>query len=72
VAAFFLYVQRFVESGLTLGGVLARFDAKTWQTYTASNSGYSGAEATTLARDGRGRLWIGTQTAGVDVFQLSR
>jgi hypothetical protein len=56
-----------------VGGVLSRFDGKTWQTYTASNSGYSGAEATSLARgDGRGRLWIGTQTASVDVFQLSR
>jgi hypothetical protein len=30
-----------------VGGVLSRFDGKTWQTYTASNSGYSGAEATT-------------------------
>ncbi|MDE3088462.1 MAG: hypothetical protein KGJ80_03625 [Chloroflexota bacterium] len=53
-----------------VGGAVARFNGTTWKAYTARNSGYSGAEPLAFARDRKGRLWIGTRTRGVDLFQL--
>ena len=52
----------------TWGGLVARFDSQTWQVYTPHNSGYSGAEPLALAADAQGRVWMGTRTAGVDIF----
>ena len=34
--------------------------------------GYSGAEPLTIAEDAEGKLWIGTQTAGIDILRLER
>ena len=53
-----------------LGGALTVFDGESWTTYTPRNAGYSGAEPLAMGLDGLGRLWIGTRTAGVDVYQL--
>lgn len=52
-----------------VGGVLAEFDGETWRTYTPRNSGFSGAEPLAIAQDAEGRWWIGTRTAGVDIYQ---
>jgi hypothetical protein len=55
-----------------VGGVLAEFDGQAWKTYTPRNSGFSGAEPLAMAQDGEGRWWIGTRTAGVDIYQAER
>ena len=44
-------------------------DGETWTTHTTRNSGFSGAEPLALAEDARGRWWIGTRTAGVEIYQ---
>lgn len=54
------------------GGLLARFDGEQWKTYTRSNSGSSAAEPLVIVPDAQGRWWIGTRTAGVDVYQVNR
>jgi len=51
-----------------VGGILARFDGKRWHTYSPGRTGYSGAEGLAIAEDAEGRVWIGTRTAGVDVY----
>ncbi len=38
--------------------------------FTPRDSGYSGAEPISMALDAEGRLWIGTRTAGVDIYRL--
>jgi hypothetical protein len=63
-----------------VGGVLAKFDSlaaltgtgEAWKLYTPRNSGFSGAEPLAFAQDARGRWWIGTRTAGVDIYQAER
>jgi hypothetical protein len=55
-----------------VGGVLAEFNGETWKLYTPRNSGFSGAEPLAFARDARGRWWIGTRTAGVNIYQAER
>jgi len=55
-----------------VGGVLVEFDGEAWKTYTPQNSGFSGAEPLAIARDAGGRWWIGTRTAGVDIYQPER
>ena len=55
-----------------VGGVLAEFDGEAWKAYTPRNSGFSGAEPLAIARDAEGRWWIGTRTAGVDIYQPDR
>jgi hypothetical protein len=55
-----------------VGGVLAEFDGEAWTTYTPRNSGFSGAEPLAFARDAQGRWWIGTRTAGVDIYRPDR
>jgi hypothetical protein len=52
-----------------VGGVLATFDGKRWITYTPRNSGFSGAEPLTIAQDEKQRIWIGTRSGGVDIYQ---
>jgi len=52
-----------------VGGVLARWDGIEWATYQPRRSGYSGAEALAFALDEFGRLWIGTRTAGIDLYR---
>jgi hypothetical protein len=54
------------------GGVLASFDGETWKTFDASMSGYSGAEALSLAMDANNRLWIGTTVSGIDILQTKQ
>ena len=48
------------------------FDGTTWQTYLPKNSGFSGAEAVALTLDQQGRVWVGTRTAGIDLYQMSK
>jgi hypothetical protein len=55
-----------------VGGEMAEFDGQAWKTYTPRNSGFSGAEPLAIAQDGEGRWWIGTRTAGVDIYQGER
>lgn len=51
------------------GGVLASFDGERWESYRTIYTGYSGASTVAITEDPLGRLWFGTQTAGVDVYQ---
>jgi ligand-binding sensor domain-containing protein len=53
------------------GGAAVRFRDGAWQVFLTSNSGTSGAEVTVIAVQS-GQVWIGTRTAGVDLFQLGR
>jgi hypothetical protein len=55
-----------------VGGVLVTYDGNKWTTYTPRNSGFSGAEPLTIAQDGERRVWIGTRTGGVDIYQPHR
>jgi len=57
-----------------LGGEVAQvgidqLNTEQWVVFTPRNSGYSGAEPLAIAQDASGRIWIGTRTAGVDVYQ---
>ncbi len=54
-----------------VGGVLAEFDGQTWQVYE-SWSGFSGAEPMAMAQDAEGRWWVGTRTAGVDIYRAEQ
>ena len=54
------------------GGLLAEFDGEQWKVYNSRNSGYSQAEPLVMAPDAHGRWWIGTRTAGVEIYQMSR
>jgi hypothetical protein len=54
----------------SVGGALAEFDGQVWKAYTTDNSGFSDAEPMVMARDGQQRWWIGTRTAGVDIYQM--
>jgi ligand-binding sensor domain-containing protein len=51
------------------GGILARFDGQEWETFRTIYTGYSGASTVAIAQDQFGRLWFGTQTAGIDIFE---
>lgn len=50
------------------GGELARFDGIKWKTFEPIFTGYSGASTVAMTRDSLGRIWFGTQTAGVDIY----
>jgi hypothetical protein len=52
-----------------VGGVLARYDGQNWDRYTPSNSGFTGAEPLAAALDHDGRLWVGTRTGGISIYQ---
>jgi ligand-binding sensor domain-containing protein len=51
------------------GGVVARFDGIDWRTYRQGFSGYSGAETIAIAEDSLGRIWFGTRTEGIDIYE---
>ena len=54
------------------GGLIVSVDEeKNWHHFTASNSGFFGGEPTAMSMDGNGRLWIGTATSGLQIFDLS-
>lgn len=53
------------------GGAAARFDGSEWQVFLTNNSGASGAEVTVIAVQSE-VVWMGTRTAGLDLFQLGR
>ena len=55
-----------------VGGALVEFDGEQWKAYNNRNSGFSGAEPLVIARDVQGRWWIGTRTAGVDIYQAEK
>jgi len=50
------------------GGLLARFDGKEWKIFTSKYTDYSGRATVAIARDALSRLWFGTQTLGVDIY----
>ena len=50
------------------GGVVATFDGKSWDTYAPRTSGFSGSEPLAISVDAGGRIWIGTRTAGVEIY----
>ncbi len=53
----------------TLGGGLVRFDGENWTVYTTSNSGLPDNRLyRLLIDDATGRIWIGTENAGLVVF----
>jgi hypothetical protein len=51
------------------GGVIAYYDGNLWRRYRPYFTGYSGASTVAIARDLQNRLWFGTQSAGVDIFE---
>jgi sugar lactone lactonase YvrE len=53
------------------GGAVASFDGINWYSYLTNNSGASGAEVTVIAIQSE-QVWIGTRTAGIDLFNLGR
>jgi 4-amino-4-deoxy-L-arabinose transferase-like glycosyltransferase len=53
------------------GGAAVRFRNGSWQVFLTNNSGASGAEVTVIAVQS-GQVWMGTRTAGIDLFQLGR
>ena len=53
------------------GGVLARFDGENWKRFTPSNSGFGGGEPFSMAVDQANRLWVGTATNGLQIFELT-
>jgi ligand-binding sensor domain-containing protein len=54
------------------GGLIASYNGMNWTIYNPRTSGFSGAEPICMAFDSSGRLWIGTRTAGVDIYQFAR
>lgn len=60
-----------------VGGVLAELDVAgaldgsedAWKLYTRTDSGYSESEPLAIVQDSEGRWWIGTRTAGIDIFR---
>jgi streptogramin lyase len=51
------------------GGLIFHFDGKSWKTYRPYYSGYSGSQVVSIAEDAARRIWFGTLTAGVDIYQ---
>ena len=51
------------------GGLVSHFDGKSWKTYRPYYSGYSGSQAVSIAQDAASRIWFGTLTAGIDIYQ---
>jgi hypothetical protein len=54
------------------GGMLSEFDGQQWRDFNRRNSGYSEAEPLTMAPDADGRWWIGTRTAGLEIYRMRR
>jgi hypothetical protein len=54
------------------GGLVSRFDGDAWQTFEPNITGYSGTETLVIAQDAAGRMWFGTRTEGIDVYQPRR
>jgi sugar lactone lactonase YvrE len=53
------------------GGAAASFDGVEWHAFWTNNSGTSGAEVTVITVQS-GRVWMGTRTKGIDLYQLGR
>ena len=51
------------------GGVVSRVVGEEWQVYKPIFSGYKGAETVAIAQDAAGRMWFGTRTAGIYIFE---
>jgi sugar lactone lactonase YvrE len=54
------------------GGILARFDGNEWKRFESRYTGYSGGATVAIAKDPLGRLWLGTQTLGVDIYDPTK
>jgi sugar lactone lactonase YvrE len=52
-----------------VGGGLAFFDGQNWKQYTKDNSGTSASEPLAIVVTD-GQVWIGTRTAGIDIFRM--
>jgi len=48
------------KNGRWVDGGLSRFDGRAWTTLTSENAGLPSDHLSSLALDGRGRLWVGT------------
>jgi sugar lactone lactonase YvrE len=53
------------------GGAAASFDGVEWHAFWTNNSGTTGAEVTVITVQS-GRVWMGTRTKGIDLYQLGR
>jgi len=51
----------------TNGGGVHHWNGSSWQAFTTTNSGLASDAVLALARDGKQRIWIGTDGAGVSV-----
>ena len=54
------------------GGLLVRVVDDEWKVYRPNLTGFSGGEVMAVAQDGLGRLWFGTRTVGIDLFEQHR
>lgn len=52
------------------GGMLASLENEQWRIYLPRNSGFPGAEPLAITLDPTNRLWIGTRSNGVVLYQL--
>lgn len=50
------------------GGIVARYNGKSWTTFTPKNSGYNGGEPYAISKDINGRIWIGQAAGGIMIF----
>ena len=53
----------------TAGGQVSEFDRLEFKVYLPGRTGYSGSETVVINQDAEGRIWFGTLTAGLDVFE---
>jgi hypothetical protein len=53
------------------GGLVAVYDGDTWTRYAENNSGFTGGEPISMAVDPLGRVWIGTASSGLQIYDLS-
>ncbi len=54
------------------GGVLARVIADDWQLYRPFLSGFTGGEVMAVAQDAEGKMWFGTRTIGINIYDYQR
>ena len=51
------------------GGLVSRLSGDEWKDYRPIFSGYTGAETMAIAQDLSGRIWFGTRTKGINIFE---
>lgn len=52
------------------GGNVARWDGRTWTTFSPQRSGIAAGAASCLAFDAAGRVYVGMRNAGLSIYTL--